>query len=280
MHQLDSFMHQFRPDNVLRASLLLISGYFIARLLSAVSTRGFKKKIRPHQAMLLRRIVFLLVFLLFFASAMQQLEFRISALLGATGILTVAFGIASQTSMSNLISGLFLIGEKPFEIGDYITLGDMSGEIISIDSMSVRIRTSDNTMARIPNETLVKSTFTNLSFFPERRINLTLGVAYETDLNHAMLVLLDVVHNIPLCLRDPAPCVVVQGFAESSVLLQLQVWTQTESRKDLESMLYKAIKEAFAREHISIPYPARALYAGHTREGASVTLHSARHVPA
>lgn len=262
----------FRTDNLLRAGVLILIGYFISRGLCSLFLRGLKSKLRPHQAMLLRRVLFLVIFLLFFASAMQQLNFKISALLGATGILTVALGIASQTSMSNLISGLFLIGEKPFEIGDSISLNGTTGEIVSIDAMSVRIRTIENTMIRIPNEVLVKSSFTNLSFFPTRRINLTIGIAYTENIHRVMMVLLHIVQKNPLCLPDPAPVVIVEGFSDSAINLQLQVWTQQEDRKDLQSVLYIAIKEAFDREHITIPYPCRAIYTGDAKAGLGVQL--------
>lgn len=260
MNNAANFLGPFHTDNLLRAGVLILIGYFIARILTTFMLRRFKNKMRPHQAMLLRRIVFLIIFLLFFASAMQQLNFHISALLGATGILTVALGIASQTSMSNLISGLFLIGEKPFEIGDYITVNNMTGEIVSIDTMSVRIRTIDNTMVRIPNETLVKSSIVNLSYFPTRRINMTIGIAYEEDITRAVDVLLRAVRGNPLCLTDPAPAVIVEGFGEYALNLQLQVWTRTEDRRELQSRLYQSIKEAFDLEHISMPCPARTLY--------------------
>ncbi len=116
MDQINQFLHQYHADNLLRAILLVIAGYFISRLLRPSLNRSLKARLRKHQIMLLRRTVFFLVFMLFLASAVQQMGFRISALLGATGILTLAFGIASQTSMSNLVSGIFIIGEKPLKL--------------------------------------------------------------------------------------------------------------------------------------------------------------------
>ncbi|MDX1902262.1 MAG: mechanosensitive ion channel family protein [Gammaproteobacteria bacterium] len=260
MNEIIKAFQGFHPDNVLRASLLLVVGYFIAKLLSLSVNRSLTKHVRPHQAMILRRILFFLIFMLFFASAIQQVGFRISALLGATGILTVAIGIAAQTSMSNLISGLFIIGEKPFEIGDSVTINDITGEVASIDFMSVRIRTLDNTMVRVPNETLVKSAITNLTWFPTRRLSIPISISYKENIESVMALLVNIAKNNPLCLQDPEPIVLLDGFGESSVNLQLQIWTKTEDKKDLSSKIRTEIKIAFDKANIEMPFPTRSIY--------------------
>lgn len=177
-----STLTQTHVENMLRAIAVIISGYVIARILSSSLDRGLRKRLTPQQSMLLRRIVFYVVLILFLATAIQELGFQISALLGATGILTVAIGIASQTSLSNIISGIFIIGEKPFQIGDTIKVNELQGEVVSIDFLSVKIRTSENTMVRIPNEVLIKSPVTNISYFPIRRADLLVSVAYKADI--------------------------------------------------------------------------------------------------
>jgi len=276
MDQLGLVFRQFHPDNLFRAAVLLVGGWFLSRLAANFIAGKLKTRMRPHQLMLVRRMIFILLLMLFLASAFQELNFRISALLGATGILTVAIGIASQTSMSNLVSGLFLIGEKPFEIGDNITADGISGQIISIDSMSVRICTPDNTMVRIPNEILIKSAFTNLSYFPTRRINLPVSIAYQESIDRAIKILLDLCDKNPLCLPDPAPNVVVDSLGESGINLQLQVWTRTEDRGSLHSLLQKEIRETFEREKIEIPWPSKALFDTDPENGFAVRLISAK----
>ncbi|MFN9975907.1 MAG: mechanosensitive ion channel family protein, partial [Phycisphaerae bacterium] len=113
--------------------------------------------------------------------ALDSLGFDLKVLLGAAGILTVAVGFAAQTSASNLISGLFLMFERPFVVGNSIVIGDLRGEVVAIDMLSTKIRTFTNMMVRIPNETLVKSNIVNLSYFPIRRVDLEVGVAYSSD---------------------------------------------------------------------------------------------------
>jgi len=131
--------------------------------------------------------------------------FQLSVLLGAAGILSVAIGFASQTSASNLISGLFLIGEGPFAIGDFIRVGTTEGEVLSIDLLSVKLRTPDNLFVRIPNEQLIKSEVVNLTRFAIRRLNLAVGVAYKEDIPRVRHILMQVATDNPLCLNEPAP---------------------------------------------------------------------------
>ncbi len=259
MDTLNNLITELHIAAAFRAALLIIAGFFISKLLSASINRAFRKRLRPHQAMLLRRILFYVIFILFLISAIQQLGFNISALLGATGILTVALGIASQTSMSNVVSGVFIIGEKPFEIGDTIKVNDIQGEVLSIDFLSVKIRTPNNTMVRLPNEVLIKSAITNVSYFPIRRVDLIIGIAYKEDLNVVEKILLRIAKNNPLCLDEPVPYIGVDALADSSVNIQFYAWGNKNDYNQLKSTLLADIKNAFAEHRIEIPFPSRVL---------------------
>jgi hypothetical protein len=146
---------------------------------------------------LLARIASYTVLTLFVISAMRQFGFDFTVLLGAAGIVTVAVGFASQTSASNLISGLFLTLERAVQPGDVVTVGGRTGEVISVDLLSTKLRTFDNLLVRIPNETMVKSEIVSLNRFPIRRFDLTVGVAYDSDLGLVQKTLLDVAHAQP-----------------------------------------------------------------------------------
>jgi small-conductance mechanosensitive channel len=183
-----------------------------------------------------------------------------SLLLSAAGILTVAIGFASQTSASNIISGLFLIGEKPFEIGEVIKIGDTTGEVISIDLLSVKLRTFDNLYVRIANENLIKSEITNLNRFPLRRVDLVLGLDYSQDLKQALEVLSLVAAHNPLCFEEPKPLFIFKGFSDSSVDLQFSVWARQENFLEVKNALHIEIKEAFDERGIPFPFPQRTVH--------------------
>jgi small-conductance mechanosensitive channel len=203
---------------------------------------------------------------LFVASAFVELGFNFGILLGAAGILTVAFGFASQTSASNVISGLFLLGEKAFAVGDIIRIGGTTGEVLSIDWLSVKLRTFDNLFVRVANENMIKSEITNLTRFPIRRVDLQIGVAYKEDLRKVFAVLGEVAERNPLCMQEPKPLFIFQGFTDSALSFQFSVWGLRENYLDLRNGLYIEIKEALDAEGIEIPFPHRMLYTGSVTE--------------
>ncbi len=266
----DEFHEHIEP--IISAALLVLSGYLIARILSSSIAKTFLKQLTPQQYMLLRRFIFYFVIILFIASAIEQLGFHISALLGAAGILTVALGIASQTSMSNVVSGLFMIGEKPFEVGDQIKVADTQGEILSIDLLSVRLRTNDNTMVRIPNELLIKSSITNLSYYPIRRADLKIGIAYKEDLDKVKKVLMEVAEKNPLSLIEPRPLFQVLEFADSSINIQFSVWGSRQHFIELKNTVQSEIKKAFDKQGIEMPFPTRTIMAGSGSEPLPIKI--------
>ncbi|WP_038054757.1 mechanosensitive ion channel family protein [Thioalkalivibrio sp. ALJ1] len=243
----------------LRAVVYLLVGLLVARLVSRGLGRLLEDKLDAQQIMLVRRISFYLIVLLVLASAMRELGFDLTVLLGAAGILTVALGFASQTSASNLISGLFLIGERPFSVGDVIKVGDATGEVLSIDPLSVKLRTFDNLMVRVPNESLVKSQLTNLSRFPIRRLDMQIGVAYHTDLKQLRDVLMEVAEGNPVCLEEPKPLFIFLEYGDSALKIQLSVWARREKFLDLRNSMHLDVKAALDAVGIEIPFPQRTL---------------------
>lgn len=252
--------------DIASAVLKLVVGIVLARVVSRGVVKLAGNRTTTHQAILLQRITFYVIAGLFVASALMSLGFDISVLLGAAGILTVAIGFASQTSASNVISGLFLLGEKPFSIGDVVRIGNTTGSVLSVDLLSVKLRTFDNLYIRVPNETIIKSEITNLTRFPIRRFDLLMGVAYKEDLNHVRDLLMEVAERNPLCLEEPKPLFIYQGFGESSLDFQFSVWAKRENFLDLRNTIQIEIKEAFDRGDVEIPYPHRTLYSGSITE--------------
>ena len=167
---------------VIRAVVLMGTGIIVAKIASTTTRRLSAKRLSAHHAQLTRRVIFYTILALFAVMALHQLGFDLSVLLGAAGIFSVAIGFASQTAASNLISGLFLIGEKPFAVKDVVKIGNTTGEVLSIDLLSIKLRTFDNLFVRIPNETVMKAEVTTLTRFPIRRLDLSIGVAYKEDI--------------------------------------------------------------------------------------------------
>jgi small-conductance mechanosensitive channel len=247
--------------NLVQAAVKIGVGLVLGRVLGNGLARMFGAE-DAQRSMILRRVSFYAVAGLFTASALMDLGFDLGVLLGAAGILTVAIGFASQTSASNVISGLFLLGERPFSVGDVIRVNGTTGEVLSVDLLSVKLRTFDNLFVRIPNETMIKTEMTNLRRFPIRRYDLMVGVAYKEDLRRVRDVLLEVADRNPLCLEEPAPIIIFQGYADSSINHQFSVWAKTDNYLELRNTIPLEVKEAFDEADIEIPFPHRTLYTG------------------
>ena len=251
------FFQGSRIESLIRAVVMIVAGLFIARLVASGLVRLFSRQTDAHESMLLRRLSFYFVAAIFVISALVELGFNFGVLLGAAGILTVALGFASQTSASNLISGLFLLGEKAFVVGDVIQVGTTTGEVLSVDLLSVKLRTFDNLYVRISNENLIKAEIKNLTRFPIRRIDLQIGVAYKEDLSHVFEVLRKTADSNPLVLDEPRPLLMFLGFGDSSLNMQFSIWASVQNFLAVRTGMQLEIKKAFDESGIEIPFPHR-----------------------
>lgn len=258
--------------SVFEALIYFIVGLILAKMASRAVRQWSKNRFDTHQQLLMARVTSYLILLVFVVMGLNAIGFNLGVLIGAAGVLSVAIGFASQTSASNIISGLFLVAERPFSVGDLIKVGETTGEVLSIDLLSVKLRTFDNLFVRIPNETLIKSEVTTLTRFPIRRIDLSIAVALKEDIKAVRKVLEKVAEANPLCLDEPKPKFVFLGFGDSSLNMQFSVWVKRESFIELKNSIHEEIKEAFDAESIEIPFPHRSLYTGSVTEPFPIRL--------
>ena len=247
---------------LIQAVVLFIIGYILARLISSALVNVVKHKMTAHGQLFLKRTIFYGILILVTISALDNIGIDLSILLGAAGVFTVALGFASQTSASNLISGIFLMIERPFSITDVIRVNDITGEVISIDLLSVKLRTFDNLFVRIPNESMIKSAVTTLTKYPIRRADLKIAIAYKEDIETVRKVLMEIASKNLICLEEPAPIFILTGFGSSSVDIQFSVWARRENFLTLKNAMYMDIKKTFDELGIEIPFPHLSLYAG------------------
>ena len=253
-----------RLSEIVVAIILAFIGFVIARLVSNAFIRTIGNRFNAHQRLLWRRGIFYFIFLLFIMTSLREAGFKLSVFLGAAGILTVALGFASQTSATNLISGLFLIGEGSFEVGDTIQITlirgqTIEGQVISIDLLSVKLLTLDNVYIRLPNEQLIRTPVMNLSKYPIRRIPITLAINFHEDIIKVRQVLLDVAAKYPLVMDDPKATVTVTAFRESSIELLFAVWCRQENALKVRDEMQERLRNGFLENQIEIPVPKMGL---------------------
>jgi small-conductance mechanosensitive channel len=245
-----------------RAALMIALGVPAVFLVSRWMRAWAATQMSAQAGLIAGKLVFYAGLATLIITTMTELGFSLTPLLGAAGVVGVALGFASQTSVSNVIAGLFLIAESPFVVGDLIQVGDVTGFVLSVDTMSVKLRTLDNRFVRIPNETLVKSTVTTITRFPIRRLDVKVGVAYKESPERVRRVLLEIAEENPIALMEPEPLVLFEGFGDSSLNFLFGVWTTRQNWLALKNSIQVDLKERFDAEGIEIPFPHRTLYVG------------------
>ena len=244
----------FTIDQLMRMMTVvsvLIGGFLLLRLMIFLTARALRKTFSEQSVMVVRKVIFYFGAAIILMVILGQLGLQLGTLLGAAGIAGIALGFAAQTSVSNIISGMFLISEKSFEIGNVITIGDTTGMVLSIDLLSIKIRTFDNRFVRIPNEHLIKTEFTNVTRFPIRRMDFIITVERNTDLNRLEELLLAIARDQPLCLDEPAPLFLLHDFTDRGIKLQFGIWFTRTSLIVTKNAMMKAMQTGFAENGIS-----------------------------
>ncbi len=257
-----SWLSEDRFHQIIDASLVLLIGLPVVALIARIVYRVTAVRFSAQSGLMISRIVRWLLLVVVLATALGKFGVNLGAALGAAGIVGIAVGFAAQTSLSNVISGFFLLAEKPFVIGELIEVDGVTGVVDNIGMISATVRTLDNRSVRIPNETLVKSQVINITRNPIRRYDLSIGVSYNEDIGKVMRVLRETAENNSLCLDEPEPLVLFVGFGASSIDFLLGVWMVKEDYLAVRNSIAWQVQQAFAREGIEIPFPHSVLAGG------------------
>ena len=234
--------------------LIVFVVIIIFNLIQLIVGRLLKNRLSPQRTFLVKKGIKYTGFVMIILFLFKNMGLDTSAILGAAGIIGIAVGFAAQTSVSSFISGFFLLSEKPFQVGDAIKVDDLLGEVLSVDLLSVKLRTFDNLYVRIPNETLFKSNVINLTRFPIRRLDLVFSVTYETNLERLREILLDIAAKDPNVLDNPAPIFRVEQFDRAGPGIMFNVWFDRRFLLETRTSMYIGIQKRFAEENIELPY--------------------------
>lgn len=243
------------------AGALLVGGLLVAGLLAKLFDRLLTARAGAHAGNIARKLAFYGLAIAVVIGCLRILAVDLTALLAAAGIFGIAVGFAAQASISNVISGAFLIFERSFRVGDLIRVGDVVGEVLSIDLLAVKLRSIDNTLVRIPNESLIKTNVINLTRYPIRRLDVSIGVGYGAPLAKALEVLRRTVEGHVRVLRKPDPDVFVESLGDSGINITARVWIDRNAFVESKSELLVSMKEALDAAGIEIPFPHRKLLA-------------------
>jgi small-conductance mechanosensitive channel len=200
--------------------------------------------------------------------ALDSLGVNVMPFIAGAGVAGIAIGFAAKDTLSNLIAGILLIIDRPFEVGDRIEVwtapsgSSTWGDVIDIGLRATKIKTTDNIVIIIPNNEIMLRDIINYTTISEKiRVRINIGIAYDADMQKAKNIILKVADSTEWVSKDPPPKVVVRKFGESAVDLQLRVWIHDARRRmSTISHITDRVKSSFDEHGIEIPYPKRDIY--------------------
>lgn len=250
--------------NLVTAITILIAGFVIAGWVSRMVRRRleglkrFDNALIPIVTQIARYAVLVFTLILVLAEFGIQTT-SIIAVLGAAGL---AIGLALQGTLQNVASGFMLLFIRPFTAGDFIETAAGSGTVEEIGLFMTRMRTSQGIFVAVPNSKVWSDSIVNYSKFPNRRIDLVIGISYDDDIDKARDLILKLAKDEERVLDDPAAVVNVTNLGDSSVDLELRAWTKRQDYWNVRWGLIRDAKYALDKAGISIPYPHMQMVKG------------------
>ena len=247
---------------LIAALVILVFGWWLAGRVQKLILRALDRlprmdaTLKPFLSSLARYAIIAVTLVAVLARLGVQTT-SIIAVLGAAGL---AIGLALQGTLQNIAAGIMLLLLRPFRVGDYIDAGGISGTVDEIGLFTTDMTTFDGVYRSVPNASLWNTSILNYSRLPTRRMDASVGIAYEDDVERAMALLLDHLKQDSRILSDPAPQVVVTNLGESSVDLSLRCWAERSDFWALKFELNKNAKLWLDAAGISIPFPQRDVH--------------------
>ena len=241
---------------IIAAVVIIVVGLWISKIIKNCFLKTLhKKKVDPTLVGFLASMLHggLVIFVVI--SAISKLGVQTTSFVAVIGAAGLAVGLALQGSLSNFAAGILLILFKPFKVGNFVKAGGEAGVIVEVGILTTEMKTPDNVQIIIPNSTIMGSAITNVSAHPTRRIDMTLGVGYDDDLNKAKQIMEDLLAADERVLKDPVATIAVANLGDSSVEFVIRPWVNSADYWSVKFDFTKAVKEKFDAEGISIPYP-------------------------
>lgn len=252
-----AFLFDYGPK-LLGAAIILIVGLVVAMQAGKVLQRWLgKKDLEPPVRILIVRVVRLLIMGMTLMLVAAKVGVDIAPLIAGLGVAGVGVGLALQGVLGNLMAGLLIIFTKPFRVGEYIELLGVHGQVHAIELFSVILVHADQSRVVIPNRKIIGEILHNYGSL--RQLNLSVGVAYSTDVNQALAVVRAVLSANPRVVKSPEAIVGVSELADSSVNLAIRPWVKVGDYGAAAAEINQRVLEEFRRAGIEIPFPQREI---------------------
>lgn len=244
----------FAP-NLVSASLILLFGYILAKLLSKYIAKVLKKITKDETlGIFFKNVIFVGVLLLTIVTALTNLGVKTTSIIAVLGTAGLAIALSLKDSLTNLAAGILLVVLRFFSRGDTISVGSITGKVDSINLFETRLTTLDNQMVILPNSSIVSSPVININANQTRRMDLIFGIDYKSDILQAKQVLEGIFKEDEMVLNEPEPVVGVNALNASSIDLVVRFWVKSEHYFRAKIILTQKVKMAFDEKGIEIPY--------------------------
>jgi small-conductance mechanosensitive channel len=248
---------QVTVGDLLKFVFILFFSVFLSRILTLYLRRSLKNKVSKDVSETLLKILQYSILIIVFISVLPLIGFNPSTLLLAGGVTGIILGFASQNIVGNLVSGFFLMVERPIKIGDQVQINDVSGYVIDIRIISTLIRTFDGLLVRIPNQQVFTTNITNIVGHPVRRFEYLIRIRYSDDADAAIKLIKDLIDKEPFALLNPSTSVFVSDLGDSSVNISVRIWAPVNEMFGIKTRILWNIKQTLEENGIEIPLPQR-----------------------
>ena len=250
-------LSELNLSTILAAVVIFLVGYAVIKWVCKLADKLLERngKLDPSVRGIVMNVARILLLFLLILTCADKLGLPTTSIITLLGTFGLAFSLAMQSSLSNLAGGLFILGSKPFETGDYVSVPGAEGTVSQIGLIHTVLTTVDNKQIHVPNSTVTGSIVTNFSQCQTRRVDLTIPVSYDCSLTHAKQVIDTVVGRDSRILQQPeAPFIRVWNLGASSVDIMVRVWCDGNDYWEVRSWLLENIKNELDKEGIVIPY--------------------------
>ena len=248
---------------LIAALVVFAVGLYLASLIKRLVSRRLQRRTEnPQPVSLISQVTYWLVVVVVATISLQMVGFNLTAFLAGLGIAGFTIGFALQDVSKNFIAGLLMMLQQPFEIGDTIEVLDFTGKVLEIDLRSTRLHTLDGRLVLLPNGEVMTSAITNYTQSKIRRVEISTGVAYESDPELVRKTALEALAGVNGLISEPLPEVVFQNFGNPAIELTIYFWvdnSKTTIVKAKDEGL-NTIRAAFDQAQIDMPLPAQTIY--------------------
>lgn len=247
--------------NIVAAIAILVIGNWAAKLVRRFVRRMARKaNIDPTLVSFLNNLVYYGIAGFALIAALNRLGVQTASIIAVLGAAGLAVGLALQGSLSNFAAGVLLIVLRRFHVGDLIEGAGVFGYVEEIHILTTSLVTVDNKTILIPNSKLTSDNIVNYSIKGKIRVDMTVGVAYESDIDEVRRVILEVLALDDRVLKDPPPTVVLVELADSSLNFSVRPWVKPEHYIPMKLSTYEAMKKRLDQAGITIPFPQRDVH--------------------